>query len=92
MKRALLVFSLIALFLAGFAGWLERAVKTSLIEDQNKPFLPSKTGCFEAQNNPSSSEVRCGNVEYALFRDDTILIGVGRLNDIPMLVRPSSSF
>ncbi len=66
MKRALLVFSLIALFLAGFAGWLERAVKTSLIEDQNKPFLPSKTGCFEAQNNPSSSEARCGNVEYAL--------------------------
>ena len=39
-----------------------------------------------AQENYAEQLCQCGNVEYALFRD-TLLIGVGRLNGIPMLVR-----
>ena len=39
-----------------------------------------------AQENYAQQLCQCGNVEYALFRDD-ILIGVGKLNGIPMLVR-----
>lgn len=37
-----------------------------------------------AQENYAQQLCQCGNVEYALFRDD-ILIGVGRLNGIPCL-------
>lgn len=44
--------------------------------------------CFSvAQKNYAQKLCQCGSVEYALFHDSSLLIGVGSLNGIPMLVR-----